>query len=531
LNKRSILPLLIAFTLSLTASTQQKTEPKPQEKTAAKSAPIDAKKSAETAAAKPAEKKDDAVAGEEAPVITHHSIRAGGKTLNYTATTGMMPIKNGEGEVEARMFFMAYTLDGPHDPKRPLMVSFNGGPGSSSVWLHLGLVGPKRIKMLPDGTMTPPPFELVDNEYTMLDQTDIVFVDPVGTGYSRAAKKELNKKFWGLKGDLDSVSEFIRMYLTRYERWSSPLFLIGESYGTMRASGLAGTLIDRGIAVNGIALISTVLDFNTIEFNRGSDAAYIYYLPTYAATAWYHKKIAPELQRLPVKDVVRQAEEFAGGPYAAALMKGDALSEADRKNIIAQLAKFTGLSPQYIENSDLRVEHVHFAKELLRDQGLTVGRLDSRFKGKDESNVGETFEYDPSYSNIQAPYTAMLNDYVRRELGYRTDTYYSILGNVTGERWDWGSAGDGAPNTTEGLRKAFVRNPHMRVYIAKGYYDMATPLFAVNATFNHMALPKEAKANISDDYFEAGHMMYIEQNSLTKLRDDLRNFVNAALKK
>ena len=530
MNKRLLLPLLITLTLSLTASGQQKTEPKPEEKTSAKSTPADAKRPSE-AAAKPADKKDENIAGDEAPVVTHHSIKVAGKTLNYTATTGMMPIKNSDGEVEARMFFMAYTLDGPRDPKRPLMVSFNGGPGSSSVWLHLGLVGPKRIKMLPDGTMTPPPFELVDNEYTMLDQTDIVFVDPVGTGYSRAAKKELNKKFWGLKGDLDSVTEFIRMYLTRYERWSSPLFLIGESYGTMRASGLAGTMIDRGMALNGIALISTVLDFNTIEFNRGNDLAYIYYLPTYAATAWYHKKSAPELQQLPVKEVVRQAEEFAAGPYAAALLKGDSLPEAERKNIVTQLAKFIGLSPRYIENSDLRVEHVHFAKELLRDQGLTVGRLDSRFKGKDESNVGETFEYDPSYSNIQAPYTAMLNDYVRRELGYKTDTYYSILGNVTGERWDWGSAGDGAPNTTEGLRKAFVRNPSMRVYIAKGYYDMATPLFAVKATFEHMALPKEAKANITEDFFEAGHMMYIEQNSLAKQRDDLRNFVNAALKK
>jgi carboxypeptidase C (cathepsin A) len=521
--------VLLALAIATSAFAQQKTETKPEDKAPAKSASADAKKPAD--AAKPAEKKDDNVAGEEPPVVTHHSIRAGGKTLNYTATTGMMPIKNGEGEVEARMFFMAYTLDGPRDPKRPLMVSFNGGPGSSSVWLHLGLVGPRRIKMLPDGTMTPPPFELVDNEYTMLDQTDIVFVDPVGTGYSRAAKKDLNKKFWGLKGDLDSVSEFIRMYLTRYERWSSPLFLIGESYGTMRASGLAGTLIDRGIALNGIALISTVLDFNTIEFNRGNDLAYIYYLPTYAATAWYHKKIAPEWQQLPVKEVVRQAEDFAAGPYAAALLKGDALPESQRKNVVTQLAKFIGLSPQYIENSDLRVEHVHFAKELLRDQGLTVGRLDSRFKGKDESNVAETIEYDPSYSNIQAPYTAMLNDYVRRELGYKTDTYYSILGNVTGERWDWGSAGDGAPNTTDGLRKAFVRNPHMRVYIAKGYYDMATPLFAVKATFEHMALPKEAKANISEDFFEAGHMMYIEQNSLARQREDLRNFVNAALKK
>jgi carboxypeptidase C (cathepsin A) len=519
--------VLLALAIGTSAFAQQKTEAKPEERISAKSAPADAKKPAE---AKPEEKKDEP-AGEEKPVVVHHTIRAGSKTLNYTTTTGMMPIKNAEGEVEARIFFMAYTLDGPRDSKRPLMFSFNGGPGSSSVWLHLGLVGPRRIKMLPDGTMTPPPFEMVDNEYTMLDQTDLVFIDPVGTGYSRAAKKDLTKKFWGLKGDLDSVSEFIRMYLTRYERWSSPLFLIGESYGTMRASGLAGTLIDRGIAVNGIALISTVLDFNTIEFNRGNDLAYIYYLPTYAATAWYHKKIAPELQQQPVKEVVRQAEEFAATAYATALLKGDSLPDAERKNIVGQLAKFTGLSPQYVENSDLRIEHVHFAKELLRDQGLTVGRLDSRFKGKDESNVGETFEYDPSYTNIQSPYTAMLNDYVRRELGYKSDTYYSILGNVTGERWDWGNAGDGPPNTSDGLRKAFVRNPSMRVYIAKGYYDMATPFFAVEHTFEHMGLPKEAKANITDDYFEAGHMMYIEQNSLARQREDLRNFVNAALKR
>lgn len=499
---------------------------KPEEKGAAKASAKDEKKAEP---AKPAEK-DDMQTPNEKPVVTHHSIRIGGKTLAYTVTTGMMPIKNAEGETEANMFFMAYTLDGNKDPKRPLMFSFNGGPGSSSVWLHLGLVGPRRVKMLPDGTMSGPPFELVDNEYTLLDQTDLVFIDPVGTGYSRAAKKDLTKKFWGLKGDLDSMTEFIRMYLTRSERWASPLFLIGESYGTMRASGLAGTLIDKGIALNGIALISTVLDFNTIEFNRGNDMAYIYYLPTYAATAWYHKKIGADLQGLPVNEVVKQAEEFAARVYAPALAKGDSLSADERKKVADQLARFTGLSPTYIQNSDLRIEHVHFAKELLRDQGLTVGRLDSRFKGKDESGVAETFEYDPSYSNIQAPFTAMLNDYVRRELGYKTDTYYNILGGV-GERWDWGSAGDGAPNTTEGLRKAFVRTPTMHVYVAKGYYDMATPLFAVQHTFDHMMLPKEAKANITESYFESGHMMYIEQNSLARQREDLRNLINSALKR
>src|SRR4051812_47713119 len=339
------LALAVVLVFAVTASAQQKEAPKAEEKTSAKSAPKDAKTAEQAAAPKPAEEKAESGA-EEKPVITHHTIRGGGKTLNYTATVGMMPIKNAEGETEAHIFFMAYTLDGPRDPKRPLMISFNGGPGSSSVWLHLGLVGPRRIKMLPDGTMTPPPFELVDNEYTMLDQTDLVFIDPVGTGYSRAAKKDLLKKFWGLKGDLDSVSEFIRMYLTRYERWGSPLFLIGESYGTMRASGLAGVLIDKGVALNGIALISTVLDFNTLSATPGNDGPYIYYFPTYASTAWYHKKLPADLQQQPLKDVVKQAEDFAAGPYTLALAKGDELPDAERKSVVAQMARFTGLSPQ-----------------------------------------------------------------------------------------------------------------------------------------------------------------------------------------
>ena len=521
---KRLLAVTLAVLCTLT-SAQQKEQSKPDSKSAAK---VTIKEGKLPEQAKPA---PDPAYESDKPVITHHTIRAGSKTLNYTATAGMMPIKNAEGDIEANVFFMAYTLDGPRDPKRPLMISFNGGPGSSSVWLHLGLIGPRRIKMLPDGTMAGPPFELVDNEYTMLDQTDLVFIDPVGTGYSRAAKKELNKRFWGLKGDLESVGEFIRMYLSRYERWGSPLFVIGESYGTMRASGLAGYLIDRGVALNGIALISTVLDFSTLDNNRGNDLPYIFYLPTYTSTAWYHKKLPADLQQLPLKEVVKHAEEFAAGPYRDALFKGDSLSPAERENMAKQVARFTGLSPQYVANSDLRIEHQHFAKELLRDQGLTIGRLDSRFKGKDESGVGETFEYDPSYTNIQSPYTAMLNDYVRSELGYKTDTFYSILGNVTGERWDWGNAGEGAPNTSDGLRKAFVRNPNMRLYIAKGYYDMATPQFAVTYTFNHMQLPREAKANITEDYFEAGHMMYIEQNSLQRQREDLRKFVDAALKK
>ena len=265
---------------------------------------------------------------ETPPVVTHHEIHVGGRVLHYTATTGLMPIRNNENdEIEANIFFMAYTLDNA-GPNRPLMFSFNGGPGSASVWLHLGAIGPRRVKMLPDGSMPPPPFELIDNQQTWLDQTDLVFIDPVGTGYSRATKKEFGKKFFGVKGDISSVGEFIRLYLTRYERWTSPLFLVGESYGTTRAAGLSGYLIDQGIALSGVVLVSSVLNFETLEFTRGNDLPYVLYLPSYTATAWYHKKLPSDLQQRDLPSVLREAEQFAAGPYAAALGKGDNLTPA-----------------------------------------------------------------------------------------------------------------------------------------------------------------------------------------------------------
>jgi carboxypeptidase C (cathepsin A) len=374
-----------------------------------------------------------------------------------------------------------------------------------------------------DGNMLPPPFQLVDNDYTLLDQVDLVFIDPVGTGYSRPLKKDLGKKFWSLQGDIQSVGEFIRMYLTRYERWSSALYLIGESYGTTRAAGLSGYLIDRGIAFNGIALISSILDFQTTDFVRGNDWPYINYLPTYTATAWYHKKLPVDLQG-DLASTLKKAEEWASTTYMQALAKGDALTPAERKEVAAQLARFTGLSQQYVELSNLRIEHVRFATELLRDQGWTVGRLDSRFKGKNELGVSENFDYDPSYSNIQAPYTAMLNNYVRNELGYQSDTNYHILGGGFDD-WEWGDAGNGMPSTSGALRNAFVKNPFMRVFIASGHYDMATPYFGTKYTFSHMGLDAAAKANISTDEFEAGHMMYIHQPSLERLHKGLAAFV------
>jgi carboxypeptidase C (cathepsin A) len=440
----------------------------------------------------------------------------------------MMPIRNQQGETEANIFFMAYTLDGTSNvAERPLMFSFNGGPGSASVWLHLGALGPKRVKMLDDGSMPPPPYQLVENTHTWLDQTDLVFIDPVGTGYSRAVKPELASKFFGLKGDLESVGEFIRMYLVRSNRWSSPLFLAGESYGTTRAAGLAGYLIDKGIAFNGIILVSTVMNFQTLRFAQGNDLPYITILPSYAATAWYHKKLPGDLQRNELRKVLEEVEKWAANEYTVALGKGDALSASERQAIIDRLARYTGLDKEYIDNCNLRVDLGHFNKELLRDQKRTVGRLDSRFKGIDAFAVSEGPDSDPSNNAIRPPYTAAFNNYVRTELGYNSDLEYFILGGGIG-RWDWG-VDNGYADTSESLRKAFAKNPYLKVYVAMGYYDMATPYFAAQYTLNHMNLDPSQRANITTGYYEAGHMMYIDTRSLARLKHDVSAFVQSAV--
>ncbi|MGH9567521.1 MAG: S10 family peptidase, partial [Candidatus Angelobacter sp.] len=342
---------------------------------------------------------------EQPPVITHHEIHVGGKTLRYTATTGMMPLKNTDtGETEAHIFYIAYTLDGQQAEHRPLTFSFNGGPGSASVWLHLGAIGPKRVKMQPDGMMPAPPYQLVDNEYTWLDQTDLVFIDPVGTGYSRAVKRDQAKKFLGLRNDIASVGEFIRLYLGRYERWSSPLFMVGESYGTTRAAGLSGYLVEHGVAFNGIMLISSILNFETTDFAPGNDLPYVVFLPSYATSAWYHKKLGPDLQNF---DKMRaEVEQWASTGYLEALAKGDRLTTQERQDTIDHLSRYTGLSKTSIDGSNLRVDESHFTQELLRDQQKTIGRLDSRFTGTDRSGVSEEAGYDPSMSAIRPPYTA-----------------------------------------------------------------------------------------------------------------------------
>ncbi len=511
--------LLGLFALHLSAQqneAEQKTESAP-EQTVEKSAKF---KSPPAETPKPESQK------ETPPIVTHHEIHVGGRVLRYTATTGLMPLRNPDNdEIEANIFFVAYTLDNP-GANRPLMFSFNGGPGSASVWLHLGAIGPLRVEMLPDGSMPPPPFRLIDNQQTWLDQTDLVFIDPVGTGYSRATKKEYTKKFYGVKGDLSSVGEFIRLYLTRYQRWTSPLFLVGESYGTTRAAGLSGYLIDKGIALSGVVLVSSVLNFETLEFTPGNDLPYILYLPSYTSTAWYHKKLPADLQQGDFSTVLGQAEQFASGPYAAALGKGDNLAGQERQNIVDQVARFTGLDREVIEENDLRVKQWIFCGELLRREQQIVGRLDSRFTGPKLSTGPRGNFYDPTMAVIRPPFTATFNNYVRADLGYKTDVTYNIL---EGLEWDWGSAGEGFPDVSEALRQAFVKNPYMKLFVASGYFDLATPYFATQYTLSHMSLDPQQHAKISLGYYDAGHMMYLRSDSLDRLHQEVSAFLANAL--
>lgn len=474
-------------------------------------------------------------------VQTQHSLTIDGKEFHYTVTCGTIVLKEeaekkgekeGESEGEkprATIFFVAYTLDGVEDSsKRPLTFSFNGGPGSSSVWLHLGLLGPRRVLLDDDGFAYPPPYKLVDNAFSMLDVTDLVFIDPVSTGFSRAVPGEKPKQFHGFKKDIESVGDFIRLYTTRYQRWKSPKFLIGESYGTTRAAGLSGYLQDRhGMYLNGIMLISSILNFQTADFNTGNDLPYILFLPTYTATAWFHHRLSDDLEK-DLTATLEEVEAFAMGDYSLALMQGDDLQDEERLLIARKLARFTGLSEDYIDRINLRIEIFRFTKELLRHAKRTVGRLDSRFKGIDRDSAGEHFEFDPSMNNITGPYTATLNDYVRGELKFESDLPYEILSERV-YPWSYAEFENEYVNVAETLRRAITTNPHLKVYVANGYYDLATPYLATRYTFKHLGLDKSLLGNLRMGYFEAGHMMYIHIPSLVKLKGELVDFINWAI--
>jgi carboxypeptidase C (cathepsin A) len=468
--------------------------------------------------------------------VTRHTARIGDRDIAYTVTCGTMVMreeaeKEGKSEGErarAKVFFIAYTLDDVTDRSaRPVTFSFNGGPGSSSVWLHLGVLGPKRVALDDEGCAPAPPGRLVANELSLLDASDLVFIDPVGTGLSRMVEGEKVKEYHDYKRDLESVGQFIRLFCSRYGRWSSPKYLIGESYGTTRASGLAEHLIERyGMYLNGVMLVSCALDFQVLRFDPANDLPHILFLPTYAATAWYHKRLAPELQGKPLRALLDEVEAFAGGEYAAALFQGAQLPAASRKDIVARVARYTGLSPEYVERTDLRIEIFRFCKELLRGEGRTVGRLDGRYTGFDRDSAGQEFEFDPAFVQILGAYSAAMNDYLRGELRFEADLPYEIIKPFY-MTWGWSDYINRYVSVGETLRKAMSMNPKMRVLVASGYYDFATPHFAADYSIHHLGLAPELRANLTVSYYEAGHMMYVHKPSLVKLAGELRKFVTA----
>lgn len=541
--------LAVAVILAVATTAQQAKESQPQtttsnqqqNKQAAKPNP---EKKPEPPSAKPSEappaaseqkpseekKEEHYDMTEVAPVVAHHQVTVAGKALKYTSTAGRLPIKRADGKIEAQMFFVAYTVDGQEVSKRPLTFAFNGGPGSASIWLHMGALGPRRVALTADGLLPPAPYHMEDNSETLLDKSDLVLVDAIGTGFSRAESPELAKKFWGVKGDIDAFGEFIRMYLNRFQRWSSPLFLLGESYGTTRSAGVAGKLAEDGIAFNGITLLSTVLNFQTLLDTKTNDEPYIFLIPSFTMVAAYHHKLSSDLQD--VGKARQQAEAWASTDYRQALAKGDALSADERQRIIEQMSRFSGLSKEVIDQANLRIDVPKFTHYLLIDQKLRVGRLDGRYTGPDPDGLMDTRFYDPTEANILPPYTSVFNNYLRTELGYQSDMPYYVFarGTSLGKEWNWGSAEEGFPDTASALRRAVVRNPYLKVLVMEGYYDLATPYYAVNYTMDHLDLPANFRKQISYATYNAGHMAYLPVESLKKMKADEALFIDGATK-
>lgn len=481
----------------------------------------------------PEVKKEDPPAPEKLPEtsVKQHTLTLKSRSIKYTSRAGYMTLKDDETKPKANIFFTAYTEENTDLAKRPIVFAFNGGPGSSSVWLHMGALGPKRIWLNADGSAPSPPYRSVDNEFAWLDFADLVFIDPVSTGYSRPAGSEEKKQFHGLEEDANWVAEFIRRYTTENKRWQSPKFLAGESYGTTRASLLSQVLHDRhGMNLNGIILISAVLNFQTLDFNFSNEQPYSLFLPTYSATAWFHKKLSPEMQSKTIEQLVDEVRSYSLGEYATILAKGNKLTDVEYTATLAKLNKYTGLSHEYLRETNLRLNIFRFTKELLRKEGRTVGRLDSRFLGYDQDNAGESFEFDPSYNSvIYGPFTTAINQHMRSELGFESELPYEILtGKV--HPWNWGSASDGFVDVAKNLSGAMRRNPDMKVFVCNGYYDLATPFFATEYTMAHLSIPKELDSNISMAYYPSGHMMYIEMESLKKFTTDVKGFVEKATK-
>ena len=523
---------------------------------------VRAQAKADQADQKKAQKEDkDKEEQEPKLTVTEHTVTIGGKPVKYKATAGYMVLKDYSPKPDkkkdiadedgfdehsdkeddkggdkkdkkdkpkplAKVFFIAYTREDAGVPgKRPVTFCFNGGPGSASVWLHMGALGPRRAVLTDRGEALPPPYRLEDNNFSWLDDSDLVFIDPVSTGYSRPENDVDAKKFHGYKEDIESVGEFIRLYTTKFERWTSPKFVAGESYGTTRAAGLSDFLQSRyGIYLNGIVLVSSVLNFETLDFAPGNDLPYALFTPTYAAAAWYHKKIAPDLQSQPLPEVLKQAEAFASHDYLLALFQGDKISPDTKKEIAAKLSRFIGLPADYISQLNLRIPSRIFFTHLLMDRNREIGRYDSRFTGIRYRPGTDQPDFDPSDEAVNGPFTATFNDYVRRELHFESELPYETVTNVR----PWMNAENRYLNVAEDLRKAMSRNPYLKVWVVCGHYDLATPYFAAQYNVNQMELDPTIRDNIRLTYYESGHMVYIYKPALEKLKADFTSFLKDA---
>ncbi len=464
--------------------------------------------------------------------VTQHTARINGQNVSYTATASTTLLKNDQGQPEALMYSTAYTENGVKDlSKRPITFLYNGGPGSASLWLHMGAWGPRRV-VTSNAAPTPgPPFQIVDNQYSLLDASDLVFIDPVGTGFSHAVGKSKDKDFWGVDTDVKSLAQFISIYLSRNNRWNSPKLLYGESYGTFRSVALANYLQDHdGIYLNGIGLQSSVLDLGTLNFSMGEDYSYILYLPTYAAIAWHYDLVKNKPADLPkFLDRVRQ---FAETDYADALLKGASLSDAEKTNVAQQMAAYTGLDESYIVKANLRVTRPEFRAELLRARGLTIGYYDGRYNSPTYDLLEQNAESEPSYEAFVGAFTAAFNYYVREELKFGNDMDYKVLPDAPSREWNWKSAtntGESwptAPNVEQSLVQDLVENHFLQVQVENGYFDLSTPFFATEYTMDHLLLPKEAYDRIHFEYYDAGHMMYLYTPALAKLSANVHAFIS-----
>jgi carboxypeptidase C (cathepsin A) len=481
-----------------------------------------------------AEEKPEPPQIEEKSVSKQYTSSFGGRDVAYTATAATVAVGTADDR-RAAFFFVSYTEDGADPATRPIVFAFNGGPGSSTVWLHLGLLGPKRVELDDEGFSVRLPGRLIDNEHSLLDVADVVLVDAVGTGFSTAEPKDKEKDYHHFARDIEAFTEFIVTYLNRYRRWASPKYLAGESYGTTRGAAIAKELFNpHGVELNGIILISVALSFQTIAseketrvFHPGNELPFPLHLPTYAATAWYHGRLSEDHQKRPLRELLDEVEEFALGRYWTALAQGDRLESGERAVVVAKLSEYTGLSETYIERYDLRIHIMRFCKELLRDRRRTVGRLDSRYLGIDRFADGDNLENDPSGDQVMGLFTSTLNHYLRAELGFENDSFYKAMSMKVNEAWDYEDFKGHYVNTSNQLRDVLVRSPRTQVFVANGYYDLATPHLATEYTFSHMGLDESVRKNVRMEYYDAGHMMYVHKPSLERLAAGLREFVTA----